>query len=630
LSSNLTRSVKFTLTSLYGETHSVSPYDWKTTPTGRVLNSTEEIADLVNSSSGSSILYMPGYYSPSSIYRTILGMRLTHILSPATFYEINLQHNSNRYNTYQLADRDTTKKYEPVPGYFVDEAPYGYYGYSVSGIEGMSMGGWMNLGRDKSVNSTTSFRVDITSQVNTRNQIKAGIHATYNDFDIKSATESPSMSTWTRDMSYNVFPYRVGVYLQDKLEYEGFIANLGVRMDYSDPNSDWFELSDYDKNLSAGYGKDFENKVETGSTQAQLTTSPRLGISHPITENSKLYFNYGHFRQEPFSSYRFRIQRESNGLVTYLGNPNMELEKTVAYELGYAQSLFNSFLLNIAAYYKDVSNQPGWIYYTNINGSVQYYQAANNNYADIRGFELSLTKMMGQYLTGFINYTYDVTTSGYFGLQYYYEDPNKQRDYLRLNPYQSRPHPQPYARANLDLHTPANFGIRIAGFHPLSLLNLNIIANWRAGSYSTYNPNSIPGVVDNVQWKDYHNLNLRLSKTLQFSRTSVQFYVDVNNALNTKRLSSAGFSDNYDYEDYMASLNFSWEEGVEKGDDRIGDYRPEGVAYDPLEQNPHNDPEIQARNDRRKEDKSYIDMPNINSFTFLNPRDIFFGVKINF
>ncbi len=251
------------------------------------------------------------------------------------------------------------------------------------------MGGWMNLGRDKSVNSTTSFRVDITSQVNTRNQIKAGIHATYNDFDIKSATESPSMSTWTRDMSYNVFPYRVGVYLQDKLEYEGFIANLGVRMDYSDPNSDWFELSDYDKNLSAGYGKDFENKVETGSTQAQLTTSPRLGISHPITENSKLYFNYGHFRQEPFSSYRFRIQRESNGLVTYLGNPNMELEKTVAYELGYAQSLFNSFLLNIAAYYKDVSNQPGWIYYTNINGSVQYYQAANNNYADIRGSSLA-------------------------------------------------------------------------------------------------------------------------------------------------------------------------------------------------------------------------------------------------
>jgi hypothetical protein len=131
--------------------------------------------------------------------------------------------------------------------------------------------------------------------------------------------------------------------------------------------------------------------------------------------------------------------------------------------------------------------------------------------------------MMGQYLTGFINYTYDVTTSGYFGLQYYYEDPNKQRDYLRLNPYQSRPHPQPYARANLDLHTPANFGIRIAGFHPLSLLNLNIIANWRAGSYSTYNPNSIPGVVDNVQWKDYHNLNLRLSKTCSFPEHRCNF-----------------------------------------------------------------------------------------------------------
>ncbi len=105
--------------------------------------------------------------------------------------------------------------------------------------------------------------------------------------------------------------------------------------------------------------------------------------------------------------------------------------------------------------------------------------------------------------------------------------------------------------------------------------------------------------------------------------------MDVHNIFNVKYLSWAGFSDRYDSADYLRSLNFSWEEGVEKGNDKIGDYRPTGVAYDPLELNPNNDPQIDARNKERKDKKSYIDMPNIKAFTFLNPRDIIFGIKLN-
>ena len=81
---------------------------------------------------------------------------------------------------------------------------------------------------------------------------------------------------------------------------------------------------------------------------------------------------------------------------------------------------------------------------------------------------------------------------------------------------------------------------------------------------------------------------------------------------------------------YLESLNFSWETGDQNGDDRVGDYRPAGVAYDPLEPNPTNDPEISARNQVRKDNKSYIDMPNIGSLTFLNPRTYRFGIRINF
>ncbi len=630
LTSKLNQAITLNITGLYGEIYSVSPYDWTTTPTGRLLRNQSEIADLLNASSGASMLYMPGYYSPGDIYRNMFGIKFTHILTQLTYYEVNFQHKINRYNTYKMTNRDTTRQFEVIPGYYVDEAPNGYWGYSVSGVEGMSMGGWMNLGRDYSVNSTTSLNFDLTSQINDQNQVKTGFQIIYNDFDINSRTESPSMGTWTRSMLYRVFPYRIGAYFQDKLEFSGFIANVGLRLDYSNPNSGIYLTAVYDKNLSAGYGNSIEENVSTKKAKASWAFCPRLGISHPITVDSKLYFNYGHFLSEPESSYRFRLQRESNGLVTYMGNPDLKMEKTIAYELGFEQNLLDMMSFNLAAYYKDVSDQIGWIYYQNINNSVQYRKASNNNYADIRGLEITITKRTGRWFAGFVNYTYDVRTSGYFGLVENYEDPNLQRDYLRLNPYQSKPEPQPYARAHLDLHTPENWGPIWLSWYPLASWYLNMIANWRAGSYYTYNPNKIPGVVNDTQWKDRYNLDLRLSKMVRLNRFQIQFYMDITNVLNIKRLNFSGFADNYDWLDYLNSLNFSWEEGDEKGSDRIGEYRPDDVTYDPLEPNPNNDPEIGARNKKRKDNKSYIDMPNIKSLTFLAPRDIIFGLKINF
>ncbi len=631
LTTDIAPYMKLVFTGLYGEVHSVSPYNWTTTPTGYVLRDQEQIADLTTASEGRAILYMPGYYSPSSIYRQVYGVQLTHMLNTKTFYEVYLQHNHSRYNTFKIADRDTTKIYQPLPGYFVDELPYGYMGQSAPSINGDRMGAWMNLGRDKSANATTSLKADLTSQVTPRHQIKTGVQFVYNDYNIHSFTDGPALpDQWSRSLKYNVFPYRIGLYLQDKVEFQGFIANLGLRMDYSDPNGTYLVLNDYDKNLAAGAGKKVDQSVDKADAKAHLIWSPRLGVSHPITANSKLYFNYGHFSQEPVSSYRFLLQRENNGAVKYLGSPELAPEKTVAYELGYSQNLFDLLLLNVAAYYKDVTNQPGWINYVNINTMINYYKAANNNYADIRGFEVTLTKRSGRWVSGFVNYTYDVQTSGYFGLQTYYQDPTRQRDYLRLNPYQSRPRPRPYTRANLDLHTPADFGPVAMGWRPLADWNLNILADWRTGSYSTYNPKGLPGILDNVQWRDWYNINLRLSRMLHIDKLQFQVYLDVNNLFNFKYLSYAGFADSYDQEDYMSSLCFSWEEGDKKGNDRIGDYRPDGVQYDPLEDNPGNDAAITARNETRKKTRSYIDNPNIESLTFLNPRDITFGLKINF
>ncbi len=657
------RDSKLLLTASYGETRSVSQYNWITTPTGSVLRSSFGIANLINSSSGNSIIYMPGWYSPSTIYRNIFGIKYDRVINSNTYYEIKVQHNINRYNTFKIADRDTSdeSKTEIYPGLFVDEAPYGYRGdgEGSTAIDGMGIGGWMNLGRDRSVNSTTSLRFDLSGQLNHYNQYKTGINFVFNDYDIKSFTRNPGKDTWNRDQVYRVNPYRMSAYLQDKLEFEGFIANIGGRFDLSNANSDRYVLDDFDNFYKEGQGDLLEEEAPTENTKTQWSISPRLGISHPISENSKLYFNYGHFRQEPSSTFRFRIQREYSGLVTSIGEPDLNFEKTVSYELGYSHSIYDEYLLNLSAYYKDITNQKGWIYFQNINNTVQYLKAANNNYADIRGFEVTLDKRLGTWLTGFVNYTYMVQTSGFFGVTSNFQDTKLQSEFLISNPKQSRPSPRPYMRANFDIHTPKNWGRELFGMYPTGGWNVNLLGTWEAGALSTYNPSRKTGIVNNVQWKDTYNIDVRITKFAEIRNYYFQFFIDITNLLNTKFLSTAGFSDNFDNVAYLESLHFSWEEGIEKGNDRLGEYREEGVEFVPMLSVP-NFEELENRSqsvlyyDQSTEKymqftdegwleqdissvkrdvldrKAYIDMPNFTYFTFFNPRKISFGLKVSF
>ena len=278
-----------------------------------------------------------------------------------------------------------------------------------------------------------------------------------------------------------------------------------------------------------------------------------------------------------------------------------------------------------------MTNQPNWVAFTSADGSVNYVKAENNNYEDIRGIELTMSKGHGTWWSGFVNYTYQVESEGYFGLRHHYQDPQKQRDYiLRYPPAQVKPLPRPYFRLNLVLHSPARFGPKVLDRHPLGNWQASFLGNWKAGQYSTWNPNEIPGLSANVRWVDSVNVDLRFSKSIQLRGSEFEIFADIENLLDTKYLSYAGFSGIRDFESYMYSLNFDFEEGVEKGNDRIGTYRPDDVDYDPLEANPYDDPDIAAANKRRKETKSYIDNPDIRSMTFLDPRKINIGIRLNF
>ncbi len=260
-----------------------------------------------------------------------------------------------------------------------------------------------------------------------------------------------------------------------------------------------------------------------------------------------------------------------------------------------------------------------------------------------------------------------VSSLGKFGWGSYYESSTDQTEYINNSGQtwfkQDKPMPRPIARANIDIFTPADFGAFISGWR------LNILSTWKAGSYTSWSGDAAISATttNNLQWLDYFNTDIRISKALDFGAFDIQIYVQLNNVFNTKVLSSTGFSRfNFDYDNYMKSLHFPEDivsasthkyENI-PGNDQPGDYRVNGAEYTPIEavanintvEKPIEDliyydsatrryyeytsSSGWGRSDDKKiqkilDDKSYIDMPNYGFFTFLNPRNIFFGLKFN-
>ncbi|OGC07770.1 hypothetical protein A2V82_03495 [candidate division KSB1 bacterium RBG_16_48_16] len=679
MTSDLSSSMKLTLSGLSGKFYTVAanegdhiyltnefgPNDNRATnywhPT-MFLRTPLDIAK-VTAEQRSGRIFSDSWYSGAEVGHYSFAARLIHTLNPTTFYEASIEHLAREYLTGPVEARDTTRKYEIVPGYYVDEAPSGWSPYSTGGIGGANQffGGHTGEARDSSRISATTLKLDLTSQLNFNNLAKVGLEFVYNDLDLRYGDVNAFTSRIIM-VNEHQFPYRGAFYAQDKLEALGFILNAGLRLDFSNANGKWVRPENiYDKSyFSSDYDPHGEYQAEDIKTE--LSLSPRLGISHPITENSKLFFNYGHFKQLPTYEELLRLGRAAGGALKNYGDPNMALAKTISYELGYDHVLFNTLLVQAAAFYHDVTDQLSYTTYASADGSVIYSAATNDSYEDIRGFELSLNKSSGWW-SGFANYTYQVNTYGYFGRRNIYENLSEQRQYdenTRLL-YQGKPIPQPYARVSMMLRSPDGFGPGFLGIDPLEDCTLNLLYFWRAGEYIDWNPFNRLEVYDNVQVRDYHNMALRLNKTFNISTMRLTLFMEVENLLNTRRLSGAGFYDGFDYQYYMESLHLTASKDYDNlvGDDRPGDYRKDGVEFQPIEQigntadlvNPNLRVIYYERNSGKYmsyaeengwaevnkgkmqkilDDKAYIDMPNQSSFSFLNPRQWFFGLKISF
>ncbi len=220
---------------------------------------------------------------------------------------------------------------------------------------------------------------------------------------------------WFEDHPVN--PWQVAFYLRDKIEMEGMVAKVGFRFDYYDPNG-WFftdTLKPFDLDPVYG-GQGIRLLSKAARAKGRWYISPRLGISHPITERDVLHFTYGHYFQVP-PYYQMITSYVFSGAFPVVGNPNLEPEKTIAYELGIKHGFTEDFIVDITAFYKDIF---GWarsnMYPIGQTGE-NYTSFTNEDYGYARGIEVSFIKRTGgaflPYLGLNANYTYQIALGSF-------------------------------------------------------------------------------------------------------------------------------------------------------------------------------------------------------------------------
>jgi len=315
------------------------------------------------------------------------------------------------------------------------------------------------------------------------------------------------------------------------------VLNFGLRLDGLRHNERIFPI--FHKYYNSGVVGDSlylmpDSVAPRGKTRIYL--SPRIGISHPLSENSKLFFNYGYFYQRATIEDLFRdayIPGGSDGL-SRLSNAALEFRKTIQYELGYEQMVRDWFRITLSGYYRDGSNEVRSMDLTSRTGQTYGY-SVNTGFSDISGFEVELQLPQRYYFSGWMNLDYRVKTSGSYGFLRFYEEPDQEPVPADTRPIVSKA--RPFFRANLIFHTPS-FSNKILNA-VLSDVLASFLFQWRAGEWITYHhPTYWPGDDQqdpaNLQWESWKRLDLRLSKQFRSSGLRFKLYMDVRNLLNTK------------------------------------------------------------------------------------------------
>ncbi len=478
----------------------------------------------------------------------------THTISPKSFYEIHL----SRYTAHVRGDangKDYTQYNEPKD---IVTFPIEYYNRGKDTVGVIPGDGFYDTGgpfewRDHFIDDI-GFKFDFTNFFTDRNKFKTGVESHFQTLQMIDITDPWIKPLGLNNDIYRVSPASGALYAQDNITISGMVLNFGLRFDYWFPgkfvddainNPDVPLASDdirthYNQETYSLFGRRWKGRL-----------SPRLGISHPVSDNQTLFFSYGHFSKLPQPTYVYSKLTASSAQSTVqtIGNPNLNPETTVAYELGLRNQITEDDVLTITAYYKDIFDYitARTVRATNARfASGTYTTYVNSDYARTRGIEVEYNKRIGRNFRGTVSGSYSIATGkssaaneALYNLVTNGIETTIKEDYVPWDrPFQ--------ASLNFNFNIPKNEPI--FGFAPGVLDDYNLFARVFFESGKRYTPqlfagNDIDGrpqystdynSTNDAVGQNWFYVNLNFEKYIDFGGVKLTLSVEVENLLNNQ------------------------------------------------------------------------------------------------
>lgn len=354
-------------------------------------------------------------YTQNSYFNTINWSQTT---SPQTFYEVKL----NKFYTQLRVDangKNWDQYNEPLD---VTRPPFQYY-YIDSLRTGLIPGdGFYDVGNpytwhDHFVDET-SARFDYMHNYSVNSKIKLGAEASFQQMQLIDIYQPWIKPLGLNNDIYAVYPAFGNFYGQQTLTFKGMILNYGIRLDYWLPGKyvdDAVANPDVETIPEETRAAYYDDTYNLFGRRMKLNLSPRLGISHPVTNNQTLFFSYGHFSKRPKPQFVYAKLTPQAAQSTFqkFGNPNLNPETTVAYELGVRNQFTNDDVLTVTAYYKNIYDYVQTKSILINSGRLlgqSFITYFNQDYARLRGVEIEYKKRIGGWFNGKFNFTYAIAT----------------------------------------------------------------------------------------------------------------------------------------------------------------------------------------------------------------------------
>ncbi len=357
-------------------------------------------------------------------------------------------------------------------------------------------------------------------------------------------------SSGTRD-GYKADPIQGAYYLQDQMEWEALIVTAGLRFDF------WYIGEDYDVLQDDGTYRTFSFD---GSDKFQMMVSPRVGISHPISERDALRFAYNYQNQLPPMRYIFTSKTPEDAQTAdqtiQVGNAELDPQVTITYEVGLQHLINEDWVADISVYYKNYYNYPST---RKVNDpdeqQVFWYEYISEDYASGRGVDLSLQKVLSNFWSAGLSYSFAWAEGNNSSVVIQDENTN-----LREFPLDWDIRNNLSANFLFKIDKGEEFFVPFTNYIlPIDDFSTSLTYSYASGEpYTPQDPITDSYLDTNSERKDAtQNTSLKITKNFRFGQKSlVRVYLDVDNLFKNRNINNvyAKTGDPYDTgEDYSVN-----------------------------------------------------------------------------